>query len=46
MDILDWAIMAMDIRPTGLAITVTATVGTTVRTPDTTLTATDIGGRL
>jgi len=45
MDILDWAITATAIRPTELAITVTATVGTTVRTPDTTLTATDIGGR-
>ena len=48
MDILDWVIMAwaMPIRTTGLAITATATVGTMVRTLDTTLTVTDIGGRL
>jgi hypothetical protein len=45
MDILDWAIMAMAIHRTGLAITVTATVGTMVHTTDTTLTATDTGGR-
>jgi len=42
-----WAITAwaMAIHPTGLAITVTATVGTMVRTTDTTLTATDTGRR-
>jgi hypothetical protein len=47
LDILGMAITAWAtaIHTTGLAITVTATVGTTVRTPDTTLTATDIGGR-
>jgi hypothetical protein len=47
MDILDWAItaQAMAIHTTGLAIMVTATVGTMGRTTDTTLTATDIGGR-
>ena len=45
MDILGSAITAraMAIHPTGLAITVTATVGTMVRTTDTTLTATDTG---
>ena len=47
MDILEWAIMAwaMAIHTTGLAITVTATVGT-IRTTgigDTTLTSTDTG---
>jgi hypothetical protein len=47
MDILDWAItaQAMAIHTTGLAIMVTATVGTMGRTTGTTLTATDIGGR-
>jgi hypothetical protein len=45
MDILEWAITAwaMAIHTTGVAITVTATVGTMVRTPDTILTATDTG---
>ena len=45
MDILEWAITAwaMAIHTTGVGITVTATVGTMVRTPDTILTATDTG---
>ena len=45
MDILDWGITAwaMAIHTMGLAITVTATVGTTARIPDTTLTATATG---
>ena len=40
-----WAITAwaMAIHPTGLAITVIPTVGTTVRTTDTIPTATDTG---
>ena len=40
MDILDWA---MAIHTTGLAITVTATVDTMARTPDTILIATATG---
>ena len=45
MDILDWAITAwpIAIHTTGLAITVTPTVGTIIRTTDTILTATAIG---
>jgi hypothetical protein len=43
MDILDRAITATAIRPTELAITVTATVVTMVRTTDTILTATATG---
>jgi hypothetical protein len=45
MDILGSAITvwAMAIHTTGLAIMVTATVGTMVRTTDTTLTSTDTG---
>jgi len=45
LDILDSAITAwaMAIHTTGLAIPVTATVGTMVRTTDTILTATDTG---
>ena len=45
MDILDWAITAwaMAIHTTGLAITVTPTVGTIIRTTDTILTATATG---
>ena len=45
MDILEWAIMAwaMAIHTTGLAIPVTPTVGTMVRTTDIILTGTDTG---